>query len=129
MRRIILIRDLYRCRYCRRAVTMDTANIDHVRPWKRGGRTALDNLVAVCWQCNKFKGNRLNVAPLAIHNQPGDKHRRSGCRKPSCHMRHHGLGVEVYVRRKERLSHSNKIERAADLLRTWKPMLTEKALV
>jgi 5-methylcytosine-specific restriction endonuclease McrA len=33
------------------------ANIDHVIPWTRGGRTDLDNLVAVCWCCNYGKSS------------------------------------------------------------------------
>jgi 5-methylcytosine-specific restriction endonuclease McrA len=32
------------------------ANVDHVVPWKLGGRTELQNLVSACWSCNYGKG-------------------------------------------------------------------------
>jgi 5-methylcytosine-specific restriction endonuclease McrA len=53
----ILARDGYLCRYCKRPVSMETANIDHVIPWKHGGRTTDANLVSCCRFCNYQKGN------------------------------------------------------------------------
>ena len=63
IRRKVLKRDGYTCRYCGDPVTNETANIDHVHPFKHGGRTNLDNLVTSCQPCNKSKGNALNVKP------------------------------------------------------------------
>lgn len=54
----ILLRDGGRCRYCGIVVTMQSANMDHVKPWKRGGRTKGKNLVTCCQACNKVKGNQ-----------------------------------------------------------------------
>lgn len=53
----ILTRDRHKCRYCQCAVTIESANIDHVVPYKYGGLTEIDNLVACCRACNKAKGN------------------------------------------------------------------------
>ena len=54
----LLQRDGFRCQYCRTPLTNETANFDHVRPWKRGGRTKGKNLVSACPRCNKLKGNK-----------------------------------------------------------------------
>ena len=32
--------------------------IDHIKPYADGGKTALGNLVALCWECNSYKGGR-----------------------------------------------------------------------
>lgn len=58
LRAEVLLRDNYRCRYCGVYTPDDLANIDHVIPWKHGGRTRIDNLVTCCVECNKRKGNR-----------------------------------------------------------------------
>lgn len=62
----VLLRDKFRCRYCGKKVTMDTANIDHVRPWKRRGPTTPKNLVTACRSCNKQKGNQLGWKPNPV---------------------------------------------------------------
>ena len=54
----VLTRDRYRCAYCRCRVTMRSANIDHVLPYRDGGPTTVANLVACCRRCNKLKGNK-----------------------------------------------------------------------
>ena len=72
MRRKVLVRDNYKCRYCDCSVTGKEANIDHVKPWRDGGRTSFDNLVTCCRNCNKAKGNnprwryRGRATPLGI---------------------------------------------------------------
>ena len=87
-RKLVLIRDKYRCRYCGTKVTMDSANIDHVEPWIFGGRTELDNLVASCRNCNKLKGNnpkkprRIGYPGRKNRKRPAGKHRR-GKRQPA----------------------------------------------
>jgi len=57
-RMYVLRRDDYRCRYCGKLVTNDTANMDHVIPWKLGGKSVASNLVTACRRCNKAKGNK-----------------------------------------------------------------------
>ena len=61
----VLQRDGYACRYCGCPVTIDTANLDHVLPYKLGGETLVANLVACCRECNKHKGNNLWKLPKA----------------------------------------------------------------
>jgi len=57
MRRAVLTRDGYYCRYCgRRTQTLD---VDHVVPVKRGGRSTVDNLVTTCARCSQRKGERM----------------------------------------------------------------------
>jgi len=56
LRRAVLARDDYICRYCgRRAQTLD---VDHIVPVKQGGRSTFDNLVTACAKCNRSKGGR-----------------------------------------------------------------------
>jgi len=57
LRARVLLRDNYRCRYCGTGVENDTANVDHVIPWKYGGQTRMRNLVTCCRDCNRRKGN------------------------------------------------------------------------
>ena len=59
IRALVLDRDGYRCRYCSRQVSNKTANMDHVIPWGKGGRTEAWNLVTACRPCNKKKGNEV----------------------------------------------------------------------
>ena len=59
LRKQVLERDAYACRYCKRPVTNKTANIDHVKPWPFG-MTELANLVAACKDCNRDKGRSEN---------------------------------------------------------------------
>lgn len=60
LRKEILERDGYHCRYCRRPLTDAIANIDHVIPWP-WGLTEASNLVASCRPCNQAKGSRTNL--------------------------------------------------------------------
>lgn len=54
-RRHILIRDRYRCAYCRDHAT----TVDHVVPRSRGGQHRWDNVVASCRPCNHTKADKL----------------------------------------------------------------------
>ena len=56
-RMYVLKRDKYKCRYCGVPVTNETANMDHVIPWKLGGKSVARNLVTACRDCNRRKGN------------------------------------------------------------------------
>jgi 5-methylcytosine-specific restriction endonuclease McrA len=56
LRMFVLKRDRYRCQYCKREVTYENANIDHVVPWPKG-KTVPQNLVSCCQDCNKPKFN------------------------------------------------------------------------
>lgn len=69
LRASILLRDRYRCRYCRVKVTDATANIDHVVAVPEGLTVRL-NLVTSCRPCNQAKGSSIYVIPIAL---PGDR--------------------------------------------------------
>lgn len=67
IRRQVLERDSHTCVYCSRVdgeySVGETAgdsviSIDHVIPVIKGGENSLENLVACCIPCNKFKGDR-----------------------------------------------------------------------
>lgn len=58
LRALVLMRDGARCRLCG-ASPSDGArlHVDHVKPWSRGGETALENLQILCDICNIGKGD------------------------------------------------------------------------
>mmetsp|Transcript_940 Transcript_940/g.1537 ORF Transcript_940/g.1537 Transcript_940/m.1537 type:complete len:242 (-) Transcript_940:34-759(-) len=51
----VLRRDGGMCAYC----GGKAASVDHVMPLSRGGKHSWDNVVAACFKCNHFKGNKL----------------------------------------------------------------------
>lgn len=58
LRREVMERDWYVCRYCRRIGDYNI-HIDHVIPVSRGGLDTIDNLVTACEACNLAKGDKL----------------------------------------------------------------------
>lgn len=52
-------RDEYRCRYCNKQLTLQTATLDHVIAVSNGGGNSIDNLVTACLDCNSRKNGRL----------------------------------------------------------------------
>ena len=60
LRARVLIRDNCLCRMCGASPAKDpavTLHVDHIVPWSKGGRTALENLQTLCERCNVGKGN------------------------------------------------------------------------
>ncbi|MGA2168569.1 MAG: HNH endonuclease [Terracidiphilus sp.] len=55
---LVLIRDKGICQLCKRAIGdgLDY-HIDHIKPWIKGGPTALENLQLLCSKCNLLKGD------------------------------------------------------------------------
>jgi len=53
LRRAVLARDAYMCRYCRDRT--GPFHMDHVRPWSWGGADTVENLVTACVPCNLTK--------------------------------------------------------------------------
>ena len=49
----------WKCAYCDRELTEDTATIDHVLPKHKGGQNVKHNMVCCCGRCNKNKGSTL----------------------------------------------------------------------
>ncbi|MDP8238956.1 MAG: HNH endonuclease [Candidatus Hatepunaea meridiana] len=55
-------RDGFTCRRCGRSVLKEppgTLNleIDHIKPWSKGGETVIENLETLCRECNRGKSN------------------------------------------------------------------------
>jgi 5-methylcytosine-specific restriction endonuclease McrA len=51
-------RDEYRCVYC--GSEIGPLQLDHIRPYSKGGRDTASNLVTSCRNCNQSKGNAWN---------------------------------------------------------------------
>ena len=60
------------CACCGKKMTTKTMTVDHIIPISRGGTNDAENLIALCPECNKEKGNMLYMPCgyyLAIENQ------------------------------------------------------------
>ena len=67
----IMLRDAGTCQYCLVRLGPRSLTIDHVIPKSRGGSSTWDNLVAACYTCNNFKGDRTpQEAGLTLARQP-----------------------------------------------------------
>lgn len=58
LRRLVLRRDGWRCRWCGISIAESWLQVDHVIPWSAGGSDRTDNLRALCEPCNRERGNR-----------------------------------------------------------------------
>lgn len=61
LKRYIINQDGLNCPYGRRKITRRMVNIDHVRPWSRGGATDEDNLQVTCGYHNRQKGDKTDA--------------------------------------------------------------------
>jgi hypothetical protein len=55
----VLKRDRFRCRACGRSPAKNDPvdlHVDHIEPWADGGKTVIENLQALCQDCNLGKG-------------------------------------------------------------------------
>jgi len=59
MRYKILKRDNYRCNICGKTGKKARLEIDHKYPVSKGGKDTMDNLWALCFECNRGKSDRL----------------------------------------------------------------------
>lgn len=57
-RQNIYARDRYTCQYCAARFHSEELTYDHVHPKSRGGKTAWENIVTCCVDCNRRKGGR-----------------------------------------------------------------------
>jgi 5-methylcytosine-specific restriction endonuclease McrA len=58
LRALVLMRDRARCRLCGAGPGDGvTLQVDHVKPWSKGGETVLENLQSLCNVCNIGKGD------------------------------------------------------------------------
>jgi 5-methylcytosine-specific restriction endonuclease McrA len=54
----VYMRDRSECQYCGRRLPRAHLNLDHVVPRSRGGKSAWENVVCSCIECNRRKGDR-----------------------------------------------------------------------
>lgn len=72
-RKTILKRSYGICACCGKKLTTKTMTVEHVIPLSKGGKNELDNLIALCPDCNKMKGNLLYLPSgfySALINKP-----------------------------------------------------------
>lgn len=63
MRFVIMQRDNFKCRLCGRSPATDPKiklEIDHIKPWSKGGETVPENLQTLCRKCNNGKSDKSN---------------------------------------------------------------------
>lgn len=64
LRRSVLRRDGYQCRYC--GSKQEPFHLDHVYPYSKGGETTYENLVTACSGCNCGKNASVGMWPKPI---------------------------------------------------------------
>ena len=70
-RQNIYARDRYKCQYCGDRFVSEDLTYDHVIPKSRGGKTAWENIVTCCIDCNRLKGGRLpSEAAMTLIRKP-----------------------------------------------------------
>lgn len=60
----VLYRDNFKCKKCGRSPATNpkiVLQVDHIKPYSKGGETELDNLQTLCSACNQGKSNLYNV--------------------------------------------------------------------
>ena len=60
LRAMVLIRDNCVCKMCGRSPVKEPAvilHVDHIKPWSKGGETAIENLQTLCSMCNVGKSD------------------------------------------------------------------------
>ncbi|MFH2043350.1 MAG: HNH endonuclease signature motif containing protein [Acidobacteriota bacterium] len=55
----VLVRDKYRCKMCGRSKDEVSLHVDHIIPVAKGGTDEIDNLAALCSDCNIGKSDYL----------------------------------------------------------------------
>lgn len=58
-KRLLLLRDRYRCQYCMKRFPQSALTCDHVVPRRFGGTSTWENCVACCRPCNDKKASSL----------------------------------------------------------------------
>jgi hypothetical protein len=79
LRATVLLRDNCTCRMCGASPARDpgvTLQVDHIKPWAKGGATALHNLQTLCSACNIGKSDRLCAPTRPKTSRPCSGRRR-----------------------------------------------------
>ena len=62
-------RDRYLCAICKRTISDEEINYDHIIPWSKGGVTTESNLRVLCADCNRKRGNEFETEYLVVNVQ------------------------------------------------------------
>jgi diadenosine tetraphosphate (Ap4A) HIT family hydrolase len=73
----VLKRAGFRCELCGSPADEKALEVDHILPRKHGGKDLLENLQALCWQCNANKGDRDAIDFRAVRH--GLQAKAEGC--------------------------------------------------
>lgn len=96
----VFLRDEWECQYCARAFRTQELTFDHVIPRSRGGRTAWDNIVTACQDCNLLKGSRMphecGMFPMTEPRQPTMYELQANGRKFPPNFLHKSWGDFLY---------------------------------
>lgn len=60
LRFIVMRNDNFKCRICGNSPATDQSiklEVDHIKPWSKGGETVIENLQTLCSDCNRGKSN------------------------------------------------------------------------
>lgn len=60
----VVRRDRYQCAICKKTISDDEINYDHIIPWSKGGPSTESNLRVLCANCNKKRGNEYETEYL-----------------------------------------------------------------
>lgn len=55
LRHLVFQKDDFRCVECGATNKQSKLEIDHIKPWSKGGKTILENLQILCFICNRSK--------------------------------------------------------------------------
>lgn len=49
----------WKCAYCDKQLSQDSATIDHILPKHKGGQNVKNNMLCSCSECNRLKGSEV----------------------------------------------------------------------
>lgn len=64
----VLQRDHFRCCTCGASPSVTSGvllEVDHIKPWSKGGETVIENLQTLCFACNQGKANHEDIEGVA----------------------------------------------------------------
>ena len=65
----VLRRDNCVCQICKKNISDEEINFDHIIPWSKGGSSDVSNIRLLCSECNKSRGNSFEADLLITHMQ------------------------------------------------------------
>ena len=59
----------WKCAYCDKQLSQDSATIDHILPKHKGGQNVKNNMLCSCSECNRLKGSAVLDAWFCKNNR------------------------------------------------------------